>query len=37
MRRIVNNNKSAFDTQGSYTGVMKDDKYEKPVQDADDL
>ena len=25
------------DPQGSYTGVCVDDKYEKPVQDADDL
>ncbi len=33
----VYNQKSAFDTQGSYTGVCADNKYEKPVQDADDL
>ena len=25
------------DTLGSYTGVCSDDKYEKPIQDADDL
>ena len=25
------------DSLGSYTGVNSDDKYEKPVQDADDL
>ena len=35
--RIVNNFNSDFDTQGSYTGVNSDDKYEKPIQDADDL
>ena len=29
--------KSNFDAQGSYTGVDAFDKYEKPVQDADDL
>ncbi len=28
---------SNFDSQGSYTGVNSDDKYEKPIQDADDL
>ena len=28
---------SKFDSQGSYTGVDAYDKYEKPVQDADDL
>ena len=27
----------SFDPQGSYTGVNTFDKYEKPVQDADDL
>ena len=38
-RRIANNKtfESNFDTQGSYTGVDAFDKYEKPVQDADDL
>lgn len=25
------------DPQGSYTGVSTEDKYEPPVQDADDL
>lgn len=38
--KIVNNNykqESAFDTQGSYTGVCTDDKFDIPVQDADDL
>ena len=35
-QRIVNN-KSNFDVQGSYTGVDAYDKYEVPVQDADDL
>ena len=36
---IANNKnfKSNFDAQGSYTGVDAFDKYEKPVQDADDL
>ncbi|MDY6367060.1 MAG: hypothetical protein SPL13_00865 [Clostridia bacterium] len=29
--------KSKFDAFGSYTGVDIYDKYEKPVQDADDL
>lgn len=29
--------KSSFDTNGSYTGTDCDDKYAKPVQDADDL
>jgi hypothetical protein len=29
--------KSKFDTMGSYTGVDIDDKYAKPIQDADDL
>ena len=38
----VNNRKSVnmqskFDVFGSYTGIEFDDKYEKPVQDADDL
>ena len=28
---------SRFDVLGSYTGVESFDKYEKPVQDADDL
>ena len=28
---------SDFDTFGSYTGVDAFDKYDKPVQDADDL
>ena len=28
---------SDFDAQGSYTGVDASDKYEKPIQDADDL
>lgn len=31
------NFKSNFDTQGSYTGTDLNDKFEKPVQDADDL
>lgn len=36
--RTANSNfeSSCFDPLGSYTGVSKD-KYEKPVQDADDL
>ena len=28
---------SKFDSQGSYTGTDTFDKYDKPVQDADDL
>lgn len=38
-KRIVSKKSftSNFDTQGSYTGVSSFDKYEKPVQDADDL
>ena len=32
-----NSNSSNFDAQGSYTGVNPYDKYEKPIQDADDL
>ncbi len=32
-----NDMKSSFDTNGSYTGTDYDDKYAKPVQDADDL
>lgn len=39
MRKIASKKTfiSNFDTQGSYTGVNAFDKYEKPVQDADDL
>lgn len=29
--------RSEEDSLGSYTGVCSDDKFEKPVQDADDL
>ena len=29
--------RSPDDELGSYTGVNYDDKYEKPIQDADDL
>lgn len=29
--------RSDEDSLGSYTGVSTSDKYEKPVQDADDL
>ena len=41
-RKTVNNKdkksfKSSYDVFGSYTGTDLDDKYEKPVQDADDL
>ncbi len=42
-RKTVSNNKnltdfrSQQDSNGSYTGVDAFDKYEKPVQDADDL
>ena len=28
---------SEEDALGSYTGVCSEDKYEKPIQDADDL
>ncbi len=35
--RSLFNQASEFDAQGSYTGVDADNKYEKPVQDADDL
>ena len=31
------NMKSSFDVFGSYTGTDSTDKYEKPIQDADDL
>jgi hypothetical protein len=45
MQRTANNKKSVkkpnfkseFDALGSYTGVSNEDRYEKPVQDADDL
>mgnify|MGYP004630101067 CR=1 len=37
LKNAVCRQKSHFDTQGSYTGVDYFDKYEKPVQDADDL
>lgn len=29
--------RSRFDPDGSYTGVCKDNIYDEPVQDADDL
>jgi len=29
--------RSKDDSLGSYTGINTDDRYEKPVQDADDL
>ena len=29
--------RSNTDSLGSYTGTNSDDKYEKPIQDADDL
>lgn len=28
---------SKYDTQGSYTGISAENRYEIPVQDADDL
>ena len=31
------NQQSKFDTQGSYTGVDAFDRFEVPIQDADDL
>ena len=37
VQKTVNKFISSFDAQGSYTGVDAYDKYEKPVQDADDL
>ncbi len=36
VKQITDDNYSKTDPQGSYTGIPKD-KYEKPVQDADDL
>ncbi|MBR2870907.1 MAG: hypothetical protein IKB98_06005 [Clostridia bacterium] len=38
-QRTANKQKfsSIFDAQGSYTGVDIYDKYDDPVQDADDL
>lgn len=29
--------KSSFDPNGCYTGVVCDDEYDRPIQDADDL
>ncbi len=37
LKKVKCKMKSNFDSQGSYTGVDAYDKYEKPVQDADDL
>lgn len=37
MKKKLSKMKSSFDPTGSYTGVDIDDKYSKPVQDADDL
>ena len=42
MRRTVNKKGKSdfydsFDPQGSYTGVNTSNRYEKPIQDADDL
>ncbi len=31
------NMRSEHDEMGSYTGIYSPDKYEKPIQDADDL
>jgi hypothetical protein len=41
-KKLKNKNKtleqsSKFDTQGSYTGVDAFDRFEVPIQDADDL
>lgn len=36
-KQTVNKFDSKFDTQGSYTGVVQNNPYEEPVQDADDL
>ncbi len=33
----VSEMKSSYDVLGSYTGTNSEDKYEKPIQDADDL
>ena len=33
----VSEMKSSYDVFGSYTGTDSTDKYEKPIQDADDL
>lgn len=36
-RKLKYNGESNFDPLGSYTGRVIDEKFEKPVQDADDL
>ena len=36
-RKKVSKMKSSYDVLGSYTGINPEDKYEKPIQDADDL
>ena len=36
-KSMKNSLKSDFDPFGSYTGVVSDNKNDKPVQDADDL
>ena len=36
-KHIKNNLKSNFDPFGSYTGIVSDNKNERPVQDVDDL
>ena len=37
LRTVNKKFSSNFDVLGSYTGTCLDDKYEKPIQDADDL
>ncbi len=37
VRAYTGKNIIKSDVNGSYTGVSTEDKYEKPVQDADDL
>lgn len=36
-KRKLKNLRSKYDVQGSYTGTVIGNEYEKPVQDADDL
>ena len=36
-RKKFSKMKSSYDVLGSYTGTDSTDKYEKPIQDADDL
>ena len=36
-KKKVSKMTSSYDALGSYTGTNPEDKYEKPIQDADDL